>query len=46
MKYNEEELEILEAIENDTIEKVAFDNKEIVKMASHTLEYMNEKKTD
>lgn len=44
MKYSEEELEILEAIENGTVEKVAFNNEEIVKMATHTREYMNEKK--
>jgi len=44
MKYTEEELEILETIENGTAEKVEFDNDEIVKMASQTLEYMNEKK--
>jgi len=44
MKYNKEELEILEAIENDNIEKAEFGNEEIIKMASHTLEYMNEKK--
>ncbi|MEA2073570.1 MAG: hypothetical protein U9O86_08295 [Campylobacterota bacterium] len=44
MKYDEEELEILEAIENERVQTVAFDNSEIVKMASDTLEYMNEKK--
>ena len=44
MKYSEEELEILEIMENDTAQKVVFDNQEIAKMASHTLEYMNEKK--
>jgi len=44
MKYDEEELEILEAIENERVQTVAFDNTKIVKMASDTLEYMNEKK--
>jgi len=44
MKYDEEELEILEAMENQTAQKVDFDDKEIVEMASSTLKYMNEKK--
>jgi len=44
MKYTQEELELLEAVENGVVEKVEFDNEKIVKMASETLEYMNEKK--
>jgi len=44
MKYNEEELEILEAFEEDKLEQADFNNDAITKMASETLKYMNEKK--
>ncbi len=44
MKYTQEELEILEVMENGTAQKVEFNNDEIVKMASQTLDYLNEKK--
>jgi len=44
MKYEEDELEILEAIESESLERVAFDNSEITQMATDTLKYMNEKK--
>ena len=44
MKYDSEELEILDAIESGDIEKSDFDNDKIVEMASETLKYINEKK--
>ena len=44
MQYTEEELEILEAIENNNIEKESFDNDMIKTMASDTLDYLKQKK--
>ncbi len=44
MLYDKDELELLDAIESNKIEKVSFDNKQIKLMASQTLEYNNEKK--
>ncbi len=44
MHYTQEELEILEAIENNSIEKEAFDNEAIKTMASNTLEHLKQKK--
>ena len=44
MKYDNNEIELLEAIENNSIEKVPFDNQKLSSMASETIEYMNEKK--
>ena len=44
MKYDNEELEILEAIENDKIESVTFDNEEIKAHAKKTAKYLNHKK--
>ncbi len=44
MKYDNEELEILEAIENNKVEKVPFDNQTIKAVASNTLEYFSKKK--
>ncbi len=44
MNYDKDELELLEAIKNDDLEKVAFDNEEIKSMAFDTLEYSKQKK--
>ena len=44
MKYNDEELEILDAIENQNIEKVSFNNELIKSMASDSLNYLQQKK--
>ena len=44
MKYNNEELEILEAIENQNVESVPFDNETIKQHASDTLSYLSQKK--
>jgi len=44
MKYNNEELELLNAIESDSIEKVYFDNDKIKLMATDTLDYLKQKK--
>lgn len=44
MKYNNEELELLEAIESKPIKKIDFDNDALKSMASDTLSYLNEKK--
>jgi predicted DNA binding CopG/RHH family protein len=44
MKYSDEELKILEAVENQTIEKVAFDNDVIKSNASETVEFLKQKK--
>ena len=46
MKYNKEELELLEEIEHGNLEAVAFDNEEIKTMANDTLEYLKQKKTN
>jgi predicted DNA binding CopG/RHH family protein len=44
MQYDSEELEILEAIENNKITKESFDNDLIKQNAATTLEYINSKK--
>ncbi len=44
MKYDQEELEILEAIESDKITSVDFDNEEIKKSSKETLAYLKQKK--
>ena len=44
MKYDNEELEILEAIEGDTVASVDFDNEEIKKRSKETLSYLKQKK--
>ena len=44
MKYDNEELELLNAIESDSIEKVYFDNDKIKLMATDTLDYLKQKK--
>jgi len=44
MKYTDEELELLDAIEANKPETVSFDNEELKAMAADTLEYLNEKK--
>jgi predicted DNA binding CopG/RHH family protein len=44
MQYDSEELEILEAIENNKITKESFDNDLIKQNAAATLEYINSKK--
>jgi len=44
MKYDDEELEILDAIENNSIEKADFDNEIIKSMATDSLNYLQQKK--
>ena len=44
MKYTDEELEIVEAFEDNRIERVPFDNDEIKEMASKTYKQLNQKK--
>lgn len=44
MKYDHEELEILEAIESDRITSVDFENEEIKKLSKETLAYLKQKK--
>jgi len=44
MKYTDEELALLDAIEAKKPETVSFDNEELKEMAADTLEYLNEKK--
>ncbi len=44
MKYTDEELELLDAIETQEPEQVAFDNEVLKAMAKDTLDYLNEKK--
>ncbi len=44
MKYTDEELELLAAIEENQPKTVSFDNESIKTMAGDTLEYLNEKK--
>lgn len=44
MKYDADEKELLNAIEKGDIEKVPFDNEQIKKMASDSLDYLNQKK--
>ena len=44
MKYSDEEVELLDALETQEPERVAFDNEALKVMAKDTLEYLNEKK--
>lgn len=44
LNYNDEELEILEAIESGNIQKVEFDNEDIKTRATSTKKYLNQKK--
>lgn len=44
MQYDNEELEILEAIENEKVESVPFDNETIKAHASKTIDYLGQKK--
>jgi len=44
MKYTDEELELIDAIEANKPQTVNFDNEELKEMAANTLEYLNEKK--
>ena len=44
MKYTDEELELLDAIEKNQPKTERFDNEAIKAMAGETLEYLNEKK--
>ena len=46
MKYTNEELELLDSLENENLESVAFDNAALKTMATETLDYLNEKKTN
>ena len=43
MKCNDEELEILEAIDNDKVKSVLFDNEDIKAHAQKTATYLNQK---
>jgi len=44
MKYDNEELELLNVIESDSIERVDFNNDNIKLMATDTLDYLKQKK--
>jgi len=44
MKYTDEELELLDAMETQEPERVTFDNEALKVMAKDTLDYLNEKK--
>ncbi len=44
MPYNKEELDITNAIANNQLESVPFDNDTIKSDAKHTLEYLKQKK--
>ncbi len=44
MKYSNEEVELLDALETQEPERVDFDNEALKVMAKDTLEYLNEKK--
>ncbi len=44
MSYSKEELEIVEAIENDKLKSVPFDNDAIKLEAKQTLKYLKQKK--
>ncbi len=44
MEYEKDELELLEAIESDKVKKVSFDNEKLKKIATQTLNYLDEKK--
>jgi hypothetical protein len=42
--YENDELELLEAIENNQVQSVAFDNEQIKSRAKQTIKYNNENK--
>ena len=44
MKYTEEELDMLNAIEGAEVENESYDNQKIKEMATYTLDYLKEKK--
>ena len=44
MKYDTDELELLDAIEHEGVEQIAFDNEKIKTMATNTLDYLKQKK--
>jgi predicted DNA binding CopG/RHH family protein len=44
MKYDSEEKELLAALEKGEPQSVPFDNEQIKKMATDTLDYLNQKK--
>ncbi len=44
MEYDDEELEILNAIESQNVETASFNNEQIKDMASNTLAYLKQKK--
>lgn len=44
MKYDTDELELLDAIELESVERIAFDNEKIKTMATNTLDYLKQKK--
>ena len=44
MNYSNDELELLDAIENDDVQSVPFDNNQIKQMAKETRRYNQEKK--
>ncbi len=44
MKYDTNELELLDAIELKSVERIAFDNEKVKTMASNTLDYLKQKK--
>ncbi|MCX6073372.1 MAG: hypothetical protein NTY39_03555 [Campylobacterales bacterium] len=44
MKYDADELELLDAIELEAVEPIAFDNEKIKAMATDTLAYLKQKK--
>jgi predicted DNA binding CopG/RHH family protein len=44
MKYDTDELELLDAIELEGVERIAFDNEKIKTMATNTLDYLKQKK--
>lgn len=44
MKYDTDELELLDAIELEGVERMVFDNEKIKTMATNTLDYLKQKK--
>lgn len=44
MKYDTDELELLDAIELESVERIAFDNEKIKTIATNTLDYLKQKK--
>ncbi|MDP2078653.1 MAG: hypothetical protein Q8N01_07970 [Sulfuricurvum sp.] len=44
MKYDTDELKLLDAIEHEEVESIAFDNEKIKTMATNTLDYLKQKK--